>query len=127
MCRTLVERSADIRLSIRGAPVYDKHLNQLQGSKLLKVKQAALKKYPDIPERLLIRLLVGQESLPCCSPDSSNCNAPTITQTMMVVKLLRQGGNFELLESLWGYFCESALHTATLSSLDWSSKRVFVC
>ena len=125
-CSEHLLKDQRVRLSIRGAPVYDKHLNQLHGAELLKVKQAVLQKYPDVPERLPIRPLVGQENLPCCSPDDPDNDAPAVTQTMMLVKLLKQGGSLNLLESLWGFFCESTLHTATLSYLDWSSQRVFV-
>ena len=125
-CSEHLLRDQRVRLSFCGVPVYDKHLNHIHGAELLKVKQTVLRKYPDVSERLPIRLLVEQQSLPCCSPDEPDNDAPAVKQTMMLVKLLKQGGNLNLLENLWGFFCESTLHTATLSYIDWNFARVFV-
>ena len=124
-CSEHLLKDQRVRLSIRGAPVYDKHWKQLHGAELLKVKQAVFLMYPDVPERLPVRPLVGQENLPCCSPDDPDADTPAVTQTMMLVKLLKQRGSLNLLENLWGFFCESTLHTATLSYLDYGVLSAF--
>ena len=122
---THLQKDQRVRLSIRGAPVYDKNLMPLNGSELLKVKNEVMTKYPDVPVRLPVRLLVGQSKLPCCETGNEGETA-IVTQTMMLSKLLLEGGNLELLETLWNFFCESTLHTATHSSLDWSHHRILV-
>ena len=113
-----------IRMEVPGMSLYDKDEKELLGIALQAAKRIAKETHPIVPQMDPRRPLVGQDSVPSPSIESSPTEK-VLFQISVIEFGLRHGGH---VNSLTGVYEEIArvTHSDQLMSQNWSEQRLFV-
>ena len=113
-----------IRMEVPGMSLYDKDEKELLGIALQAAKRIAKETHPIVPQMDPQRPLVGQDSVPSPSIESSPTEK-VLFQISVIESGLRHGGH---VNSLTGVSEEIArvTHSDQLMSQNWSEQRLFV-
>ena len=119
-------REHRIRMEIPGLPLCGRDEVELSGQDLDKARDRAELAIPITPVLGECYLLPGQRGLPVATDDLEPC-AVICSQVRILLIGLQNGGNADILSSLWANLSLEARGPTKVPQYDWRNRRVFVC
>ena len=119
-------REHRIRMEIPGLPLYGRDEVELSGQDLDKARERAELAIPITPVLGECYLLPGQRRLPVATDDLEPC-AVICSQVRILLIGLQNGGNADILSSLWANLSLEVRGPTKVPQYDWRNRRIFVC